>query len=198
MLTSAPNPYPNQDPSERAARSRVGRASLAGLALLGLGLAACGDDDESAAAEPGTVEVRAVDFAFEDLPDRVVAGSTLTLVNDAPTELHELVAVRLPDDEQRTAEELVHLPPEELGPTLFAAEPALVVLTPPGGDPIVAVGDGTLTEPGRYLVLCVIPTGVDPDEYLAAAAETAEGPPQIEGAGPPHITHGMYAELVVE
>ena len=60
---------------------------------------------------------------------------------------------------------------------------------------IAAVGDGTLAEPGRYVVLCLIPTGADPAEYLAAAA-TSDGPPQVDG-GPPHIAHGMFAELVV-
>ena len=59
----------------------------------------------------------------------------------------------------------------------------------------MAVGDGTLQEPGRYLVICTIPTGADPAEYLAAEA-TSNGPPDVEG-GPPHFTHGMYAELDV-
>ncbi len=197
MTPSQPAPTPAMTSRPRSHRPRPGLVVLVVLCLV---LSACGDDDDAGATEvePVAVEVRAVDFAFEGLPDRVPAGSTFTLVNDAPTELHELVAVRLPDDEQRTADELVGLPPEELGPTLFASEPELVVLTPPGGDPIVAVGDGTLTERGRYLILCVIPTGVAPDEYLAAAAETEEGPPQIDNAGPPHIAHGMYAELVVE
>jgi hypothetical protein len=181
-------------------RSRRLIAAAAALALTVV-LVACGDDDggaDAAPAEPTTIEVRAVDFAFEGLPDRVPAGTRLTLVNDAPTELHELVAVRLADDEERSADELMALPPEEMGPTLFASDPAAVLLTPPGGEQIAAVGDGTLAEPGRYLILCVIPTGVEPDVYLAAAAEAEGGPPQIEGAGPPHIAHGMYTELIVE
>lgn len=178
-------------PTTRGARLTVGICTLALL------LAACGDDDsEATAAEPTTIEVTAVDFAYEDLPDTVAVGSTLTLVNDAPTELHELVAFRLADEEERTVDELVMLPPNELLPAL--GEPATVLLAAPGGEQIAAVGDGTLTEPGRYAIICVIPTGVDPDEYLAASAESEEGPPQIEGAGPPHVAHGMYAELVVE
>jgi hypothetical protein len=46
-------------------------------------------------------------------------------------------------------------------------------------------------------VMCAIPTGVDPEEYLAAAAGAAGGPPDVAG-GPPHFTHGMAAELIVE
>lgn len=155
-------------------------------------LAACGDDD----AEAGTIEVTAVDFEFEDLPDTVPVGTILTLRNDAEAELHELVAVRIDDAEERSVEELMALPPEEMGATLFAGEPTMVLIAPPGGEQIAAVGDGTLTEPGRYAVMCFIPTGADPDAYMAAAA-TSEGPPDVPG-GPPHIANGMFAELTVE
>jgi hypothetical protein len=104
-----------------------------------------------------------------------------------------LVAFRLPDDEERSIDELVHPSPGELVGAL--GEPVAVMLAVPGGDPIHAVGDGTLSEPGRYAVMCFIPTGADPGEYLAAAAES-EGPPQVDG-GPPHFVHGMAAELTV-
>lgn len=40
------------------------------------------------------------------------------------------------------------------------------------------------------------PTGVAPDEYLAAAAASGGGPPDVPG-GPPHFAHGMVAELTV-
>jgi hypothetical protein len=58
------------------------------------------------------------------------------------------------------------------------------------------LGDGTLHEPGRYVVLCGIPLGADPQAYLDAA-QTSDGPPDVPG-GPPHFTAGMFAELVVE
>ncbi|MDZ7732776.1 MAG: hypothetical protein U5R31_06345 [Acidimicrobiia bacterium] len=58
-------------------------------------------------------------------------------------------------------------------------------------------GDGVIDEPGRYAFICAIPTGADPQEYLAAAAEAEGGPPQVEG-GPPHFVEGMYAEVTVE
>lgn len=187
------------------------RKHLAGCALaaaLALGLAACGDDDDSTAAAdppPGAdggddaagdevVEVVAVDFAFEGVPDAIDAGTRLTLRNDAESELHELVAFRLDDDDTRTIEEIMALPPEEMQAALGEA-PSTVVLAAPGGDAIPAVGDGSLTEAGRYALICMIPTGVDPDEYLTAA-QTSDGPPDV-GDGPPHIVHGMYAELEV-
>jgi hypothetical protein len=183
--------------SHRRTPIRVARVAAA-LTVLVLPLAACGDDDEAAAtpAEPTTIEVVAVDFEFQNLPERVPAGTRLTLVNNASSELHELVAVRLPDDEERSVEELMSQPFEDLVAMFETAEPAAVLLAAPGGEQIAAVGDGTLSEPGRYAILCIIPTGVDPAVYFEAAA-TSEGPPQVEG-GPPHIAHGMFTELIVE
>lgn len=177
-----------------------------------LSAAACGDDDSttraaadaattSTAEEPtrgaGVVEVTLVDYAFKGLPGRVAAGTRLAIANDAPTELHELVAIRLPDGEERSVQDLLELPEAELGPLLGAGPPAVVLLAPPGGDQIAVVGDGTLSEPGRYLVMCSIPTGVAPDVYLAAAAASGGEAPKVDG-GPPHFVHGMASELVVE
>ncbi len=157
-------------------------------AMLGL-LSACG----GATPEPGTVAVSAVDFAFEDLPSTVAAGSTLTLTNNAETELHELVAIRLPDDENRSAADIVANPQDVVA--LFP-NVETVLIAPPGEDGMPVVGTGTLTEPGRYLIICAIPTGADPDEYLAAAAESEGGPPDVPG-GPPHFVNGMHAEITV-
>lgn len=181
--------------------------ALAGAVALALTACADGDDveevvetDAAPAAEEVddgavVVDVTLVDFAFEGLPASVDAGTRLQVSNGAESELHELVAFRLPDGEERPVGELAQLPPEELMP--LVGEPTTVLLAAPGGEQIPAVGDGTLTEPGRYAVMCFIPTGVDPDEYLAASAEATEGPPDV-GDGPPHFVHGMVAELQVQ
>jgi hypothetical protein len=163
-------------------------AALAFTAFLAAALAGCG-----AIGAPGTVEVRLVDYGFEGLPDEVAPGTRLTVINEADAELHELVAFRLPDDEERSVHDLAMLPPEELGAII--GEPVAVLLAEPGGEMIPAVGDGTLAEPGRYAIMCFIPTGADPAEYLAAAADS-DGPPDVAG-GPPHFVHGMLAELTV-
>lgn len=165
--------------------------TVAAVAALGV---ACTDAD--AADEPSTVTVRAVDFGFEGLPDSVSAGTAFELVNTSSSELHELVAIRLPDDEDRAVAELVTLPPEQLAALFPLVE--TVLLTPPGqeSEQIAAVGDGTLTESGRYAIICAIPTGADPAEYLAAAAESDDGPPEVDG-GPPHLVHGMWGEVTV-
>ena len=201
----------NDHPSRRR-RRRLAVPTAAALALT-LGLAACGDDGDDAAtttteaseepttteadggAEGETVEVTAVDYAFEGLPERVEVGTTFTLTNESEVELHELVALRLDDDETRSAEEILADPAsqeafESGGP------PAMVILAAPGSDtPGPVVGDGSLSEPGRYLMACFVPTGADPDEFLNAPP--SDGPPQVEG-GPPHFTQGMVAELIVE
>lgn len=209
----------NTTPTPR--RRIVGSVTLAAaVALLG---AACGDDDAEVDAAPTTeapadetdapadadggetdgetdetetVTVVLQDFSFGDLPETVPAGTRLTVVNEADYELHELVAIRLPDDEERPVEELAQ-DQDALGALLGAGPPAAVLLAEPGGEAIPAVGDGTLSEPGRYMILCMIPTGVEPAVYLQAAAESHGEPPQVEG-GPPHLAHGMFAELVVE
>jgi len=193
----------------RHLRRTAGAAAIAAITLIA---AACGDDDSSSPATTAggsattvshttahagvVVAVDAVDYAFENLPPQISAGTKLTLRNKAVAELHELVAIRLPDTETRSAADLMRLSEAELGPILGAAPPATVILAAPGGEPIVAVGDGTLTQPGRYLVLCGIPTGVDPAEYLASAAASGGEQPNVPG-GPPHFVQGMYTELTV-
>lgn len=198
----------------------VTKRGIAAAAVIALLFAGCGDDDEGddvgaagdaetstsaapeeeAVSEPAggedagaPIEVTAVDYEYEGLPETAAAGSVLSLVNESEAELHEVVAFRLDDEEERSVEELLALPEGDFEPGM----PAMVLLAPPGGEQIAAVGDGTLTEPGRYAVFCAIPTGADPAAYLEAAQESQAGPPEVEG-GPPHFTAGMYEELTVE
>ena len=117
--------------------------------------------------------VTAVDYEFEGLPERIRAETALALVNESPAEIHELVAIRLPADETRSVDELVQLPPEDFA--AFFPGLATVVIAPPGASGFAVEGTGVLSEPGRYAVICAIPTGADPDEYLAAAAESERG-----------------------
>jgi hypothetical protein len=156
-----------------------------------LAFAACGDDTDANAAD-GVLDVTLSDFSFDDVPDEVPAGTRLQVENVSDTELHELVAVRLADGDDRPVDEIVASGLEEV---MAAGPPAAVLLAAPGGEQITAVGDGVLAEPGRYLLLCAIPTGADAQAYLDAAA-TSEGPPQVDG-GPPHFVHGMVDDVVV-
>jgi hypothetical protein len=44
--------------------------------------------------------------------------------------------------------------------------------------------------------MCSIPMGVDPAEYLAAAAAAGGEKPDVPG-GPPHFVSGMATDLIV-
>lgn len=172
---------------------RLGRIGIVAMAALLCGAAWRGDDTAVAGGK-GTA-ITAVDYAFQGVPARVPVGTMFTLVNASAVELHELVAIRIADHERRPVAELIRLPEEELV-GIVAEEPAMVLIAPPRAPGFAVLGDGTFTERGRYALLCFIPTGADPQEFLAAAM-TSDGPPQVAG-GPPHVVHGMFAEVVVE
>lgn len=180
-------------------RSTLHRSASVLLVLLAV--TACAAEEEAApttevaAQQPPAVTVTGLDYGYRGLPDSVEAGTTFVFKNESSVEVHELVAIRLPDDETRPVSELVQLPPDEFAAFLPGVE--TVLIAPPESDGFAVEGTGELTEPGRYAIVCVIPTGADPDEYLEAAAEAEGGPPEVAG-GPPHIVNGMFAELTVE
>lgn len=200
---------------------RWGAAATAAV-LIVLGGAACSDDDSDSAtdgetattAETGTTEtgssgtvpegetvtVTAEDYKFVGLPETVPVGTRLALENSSQTELHELVAMRIPDDETRSVEEITQLPEEEADMIFGDQMPAMVLVRAPGeAEMISAVGDGSFSEPGRYGVFCAIPVGADPAAMLAAMQEESDAPPTTAaGAGLPHFTQGMYGEVIVE
>ncbi|WP_108666066.1 hypothetical protein [Euzebya rosea] len=124
------------------------------------------------------------DYVFEGIPDVVNAGDSIAFVNASLEEAHELVVFPIDEDETRPAEELW----QALDPT---AEPVLVSVAGPSADGQLYVGDGTITEPGRYLAVCFLPVGGDPDLIFEQ-----DGP--VEGDEPPHASVGMVAEIVVE
>ena len=198
---------------------------LAGLVVIGT--TACGDDADADADagnpattavvedvdEPATttvaedvghsdhdvehpeVMINGVDYAFQDVPETVPAGAKLGFQNLSATELHEMVVFSLPAGDDTPLSELITRP--DLEAVLGA--PVTVMLQPPGApEPIVAVGDGILTEPGRYALMCFIPVGADPQQYMDAVAAAGGGKPEGVAGGPPHFISGMYAELVVE
>lgn len=184
---------------------RVSGARLMSMALAAtLVLGACATDDateeedttDTTAPEAQSVEVTAANYVYSGVPPEMDAGTTLSLTNESSDEVHEIVAFRLPDDETRSAADLIKLSQEELEGAL-GGPPATVVVALPNEQGEVAVGDGTLSEPGRYLFLCMIPVGADPAVYEEAMKNPQEGPPEIENAGPPHFTQGMVAETDV-
>lgn len=194
------------------------KRSVVGLVvLLTLGVAACdgGTEDastdtespapideegaeETPAATGETVRITGVDYAFEGVPDSVEPGTELTFTNASEAEFHEMVVMRIDDDEDRTVEELLQLSEDE---SEQVTEFVGVQFAPPGEDgispPDAPPGPVVLEETGRYALLCFIPTGADPEAFVQALEEgEGEGPPDVEG-GPPHFTKGMAAEVTV-
>lgn len=136
--------------------------------------------DEYIAGECGfsTVEVSAIDYAYDADLDALDEGVTaFDFANDG-TELHEMALLRVNDDTTETVEELLAMPQEE------AETKASFV-----GVAFAAPGEGSNMyadlEPGQYFIVCFIPTGTTSFEDI----ETAEGPP--------HFTQGMVQEFTV-
>ncbi|MGH8926084.1 MAG: hypothetical protein ACRDWA_15825 [Acidimicrobiia bacterium] len=164
------------------------------IALALLLVAACG----GGGAEPvgGTIDVTAVDYAFQGVPELVAPAAEFTLTNASDAEVHEIVLIGIPAGETRSLEELLELPEEETAD--FPVQGVLVAL--PGQDGGNPEGEGnsiTVTEPGRYAVLCFIPQGADPAVVEEAMASGAEGLPDM-GDGTPHAFLGMATEFTVE
>lgn len=171
------------------------------LAAGAVALTGCGD---AATATPEPITVGAFDYAFEGVPATVAAGTTFELDNESDNdEVHELLAVKLADGEERSASDLLALAPPELGTLIdeglagfAAAFPASFDGEPPVGSEV------TVAEPGRYLLLCLLPTGGPPDEIAASLAEYVArdgvgGPPAHPETGPPHAVQGMVTEVTV-
>lgn len=193
------------------------KRSLIGVTLLAL--AACGGnagdtideatvsevttaetvEEETTVAEGETIEVTAHDYVFNGLPESVVPGASFTLRNDSEAEAHEMVVVRIADEETRNLEELLELPEED---TEDVVEFQGVLVALPGEEGVnpEAGGDSiTVTEPGRYAVVCFIPEGADlevVEQALSGAAEAEEEPDL--GDGTPHAFLGMVGEFQVE
>lgn len=191
------------------------RHMLAGLALA-LALAGCGDGDDPEVAAPAdetseaggetsqaggaegeVVEITAVDYAFEDVPDTVAVGTELTLVNEAEGEVHEMIVYRVDDAQTMTLDEIMQGAAEDDGPPPEWLTFAGMDVALPGESGLAPEGPLVLDEPGRYLLLCFIPTGADPAAFEEAVSSDATEPPQVDG-GPPHVAQGMAAELQVE
>lgn len=125
-----------------------------------------------------SVEVSAVDYAFEGVPETLPAGTTTFTFTNNGKEVHEMLVVRYKDP-STTIEDLMKLSDKD-------AQKKIDFLGASFGPP------GTVdTEPreltaGKYALLCFIPVG-STDLKAARKAD-----------GPPHVARGMSAEFTVE
>jgi hypothetical protein len=161
--------------------------------------------------------VRAVDYAFEDVPATIESGIVGFELENEGREVHEMVLFRINDDVDLTLEELVALPEEE---SQSMVEFVTVAFAAPGES------DLSFNElrPGRYGMLCFIPLGTTDMSMLegepsgeatgeatgdatggtADATATTEATGETTGTsadasqlGPPHFTQGMMTEFEV-
>jgi plastocyanin len=188
--------------------TRLSRLAPAAVGALALALAACGGGGASpatsASASPAApsesaapaspsdaaaeadITVTGVDFAFEDMPDSVSAGTTLGFTN-AGQEVHEMAVFRKNDDVTQSFDELLALPGEE----------ALAFVTPIGtafSEPGEAATDVVaLEQAGEYIMVCFVAAGTTeiPSEDPNAS------PDQEVPTGAPHFTLGMVQTFTV-
>ncbi len=124
------------------------------------------------------VSVGATDYAYEDVPETVPAGTvSFDLTNRSETEIHEMAILKKAEGATEPILELLEAAGGAIGQntTLVAAG-----LAPPG-DSAYEVVD---VQPGNYALVCFVPVGA-----------TNEKP---KGDGPPHYAKGMVAEFTVE
>ena len=163
-------------------------------------------------SEGMTVEVGGVEYAFTGLPTSVPAGTTLTFTNDG-LEVHEMVLNRLADDVTESFEELLAL--SDSGVDLWAegyidtAFGDQMLLAVPGQ---TAEGAISLDQPGRYVALCFIPSGLEMATLIELGVDPSDLGPDTDPStmpedvqqflnevmgNPPHMAQGMIQEFVV-
>lgn len=122
------------------------------------------------------LDVTAVDYAFDGVPEELSTGYHVVQFGNEGQEQHEMFALRFNEGTTETIDELFELPEDEV---FSKITPVNATFAPPGGSEAVS---WNLSEPGRYAVVCFIPTGSVGD---------------TEGDGPPHFTQGMVQEFTV-
>lgn len=134
--------------------------------------------DNWALAECGyeQVEVTAVNFEYQGLPDTLTAGTKAVTLTNEGDQLHEIAIARINDGVTQSVEELLALPMEE---ALQNVELKGITFASPGESDTSFL---RLDQPGRYFAVCFIPEGTTLD---------------AEGTGPPHFTMGMLGEITV-
>jgi hypothetical protein len=118
-----------------------------------------------------SLDVTAVDYDFQGVPDSVSSGTTTVALTNDGSEQHEMVLLRRADGETRSVDELLALPEDEAMEALAFTGAAFAE---PGET-------GFLTadlEAGDYVAVCFLPVGGAED-------------------GAPHFTRGMVTEFEV-
>ncbi|MGI8774842.1 MAG: hypothetical protein ACR2KQ_07505 [Actinomycetota bacterium] len=143
-----------------------------------------GDADEEldqwVAANCGfeSVDITAVEYAFEGVPPTLEAGTHTLNFKNGGEEMHEMLLIRYKDDET-TIEDLMKMSDKD-------AQKKIEFLGASFGPPGMEDSETKEFTPGKYAILCFVPVGATDED----AAEKAKGPP--------HVAKGMSAEFTVE
>ena len=124
-----------------------------------------------------TLDATAAEYTFTGLPGETATGYYIVNFSNEGNEFHELLTVRINDDVTLSLDELLALPEQEADTMIEFMGAAFAA---PGETTVASLN---LIEPGRYAVVCFIPTGTTSMES--------------EGTGPPHAMQGMTHEMTV-
>lgn len=127
-----------------------------------------------------SVDVSAVDYAFEGVPTTLAAGETNFRFTNDGEEVHEMILIRYLDENTKL-EDLLEMSDKEAQEKIqFVA----ASFGPPGTEDVETVP----LESGKYAMVCFVPVGATDIEALESG----------EVQGPPHVTEGMSTEFTVE
>lgn len=124
-----------------------------------------------------TVEVDAVEYAFQGVPATLPAGRVGFSFTNGGDEVHEMVVFRINEGVDLSFEEILQQPQQQ-------AEDQIAFVGAGFGPPGETDAEVMELEPGRYGMACFIPMGTTDPEQGAD--------------GPPHFTEGMFEEFSVE
>jgi plastocyanin len=176
-------------------------AGAASLLLLTTPVWAQSDEDEM---ETASVEVVGIEYAFVGLPTSLPAGTEVTFSNEGE-EIHEIFIGRIADDTTESLPELLEMGEEALASGKVESVGEGPLVTGPG---TVAEGSLLLEQEGRYVALCFIPQGFNPEALAAAGVDLEQLGPDLDPAtlseeaqaimnAPPHLAAGMLQEFTV-
>ena len=158
------------------------------LAIASLALVGCQADDDptprpaasTAAGTDADYTIVGTEFAFQEVPESIPAGSTIGFVNSGQED-HEMIVLYKNDDSDISFED--HFLFEQGDTELETATVGRLVAGP--GE--VANATVTLDEPGEYALLCFFPVAADGDPRESDNPDTQSY----------HHQEGMFATFVV-
>jgi uncharacterized cupredoxin-like copper-binding protein len=134
------------------------RNLLAAVAVLMTLAAGCGDDEAqtSSPAGPGRVEVTAVDYAFEGVPETLEAGETTFVLTNEGEVAHEMAIGRVADD--TPLEEFAS--GVDTGAAVRGTRRIIAAIEPGESSELTME-----LEPGRYVYVCFQTEGTNPQRH---------------------------------